>query len=250
MKVNLLFFTFVTFFFLGTASAQYINWGADPMNINYNGAQGKITLKLLYETKVITEGASGKFTTGLARPGLIVDVDSADFFTPGKKIGKGTVYACGNFSEFPDYIDRSRVLVVKRVIVNNEVKFVQDPKLQLIAEELNLLQNKIVSLEGYVSSLTKKIDGIQIPREKTSSESSATAVSNSFPWLEVIVAIVAATALGIGIALLVTHHNHDDNGHQVATTGGTPPSGVTGPVFKIFLQTVGRMLGIGAQLSF
>jgi hypothetical protein len=112
---NILIFA-VSFAILGPiclAQTPKINWGEDPVNLEYNGSPGMITIKVPYNPLVSTQGKSGEWTKGLAGNGQIFDVDSVDFFS-GKIITEGIAYICGNSVKFleKDGLDRSKVILV------------------------------------------------------------------------------------------------------------------------------------------
>ncbi len=140
-----------------------INWAEDPCDLYYVGTPGKIPIKYVDNPKVITLGKSGKKTTGMGGRGLIIDIDSADFFS-GKTISNGIVYACGNSSEFPDGLSRSSILILKKIHSRDgKLSFAPDTLLMLLAEQKNLL----VDISDNIFLLDRKIDAL----EKTTRES-------------------------------------------------------------------------------
>jgi hypothetical protein len=181
----LLVFTSIVF------SQKKINWGEDPVNLHYNGFPGMITAKTLYNPLVSTQGHSGKWTSGLGGNGLIIDIDSVDFFTPGKKIYDGIGYLCGNPIRFPDAINREKILVVKKTVINKVVQFLQCDSLQEIAKNLGLLKEDI---SKRFSRLDKKMGNIEnlldnLREEKSSSEGG---------W-------IIPTVVGIALAAILTY---------------------------------------------
>jgi hypothetical protein len=120
---NILFLLTVVILLMTTPSAaQYnmrINWGEDPVNLEYNGTPGMITVKVLYSPIVSTQGKSGKWVKGIAGNGQVFDVDSISFFWK-ETITEGIAWICGNPTKFQNALDLSRVQLVKRTMVKGD----------------------------------------------------------------------------------------------------------------------------------
>jgi len=219
---NIIVLVLCLFFASSTTLPQKrIIWGEDPVNLTYDGSVGMIPIKLLYNTKAITTGGSGKKTIGSTGKGLVVYIDSVDFFTPGKKIDNGVVQLCGNPTQFPDGIDRGKIIVLKRTIVNKN-EFTCDLELQKISEGLGLLSEEISNISKNVWQLNKKVSNIEELLSK-SEEKTHWWESN---W---VIAGVAGAIFAVLIKAALSLHHHDQPvAIVIPTTKDTGWDGVTG----------------------
>lgn len=211
-------------------SHKRIHWGEDPVDIKYVGQPGYVTVKYLKNDVCITTGGSGKTTTGYSGKGNFMDIDSVVFYS-GEKIYDVIMDVCKNPTVFPNGLDRTQIIICKRIIVGNTIEYVPDSLLNAIAGQLNLLQNEVGQLRKDFSLAQDVLVrvGEDVDLLRKSVENKTEEEGGDWGWIIptsiaiVVVAVIAAIALHNDNGSVVNNYNSD--GGNEGGPAGPPPNG-------------------------
>jgi len=195
-------FLTITFLTSELNGQKRINWGEDPVDLGYKGTPGMVSIKVLYNPWVETQGRSGKWTKGMAGNGQVFDIDSTLYFS-GETIKTSIAFVCGNPVKFLNDLDRSRTQVVLTKSLAFKPEFIKGEKGDKGDPGIN-------GRDGEISPIT-------IINEA------------GFPWTTLIIAsgfVVVAYITYLVVRAIINYHEKD------SSPTITPPGVDTGEVYK------------------